>query len=83
MISIFDPEHRYFAARLYRQHCSNVNGSYVKDLTRLGRPLNQTIIVDNSIHAFAFQISNGVPIPSFFGQPWDNELQLLVRSAIA
>ena len=51
----------------------------VKDLSALGRPIEKIIIVDNSIHAFAFHISNGVPIPSFYGQPWDNELKLLVN----
>jgi len=40
----------------------------------VGRPLTTTIIVDNSILAFACNITNGVPIPSYFGQPWDNEL---------
>jgi TFIIF-interacting CTD phosphatase-like protein len=51
-----------------------VDNVYVKDLNSLGRPLPTTIIVDNSIHAFACNITNGVPIPSYFGQPWDNEL---------
>lgn len=52
----------------------------MKDLSRLGRSLEQTIIVDNSIHAFALQISNGIPIPSFFGQSWDTELYQLVSN---
>lgn len=78
MISIFDPTDKYFAHRLYREHCTLVEGVYIKDLTSLGRPIESTIIVDNSIHAFACHILNGVPIPSFFGQPWDFELKLLV-----
>ena len=78
MIKIFDPQGKYFAHRLYREHCTPVEHVFIKDLNSLGRPLETTIIVDNSIHAFACQISNGVPIPSFFGQPWDQELKLLV-----
>jgi len=79
VIKLFDPEDKYFSHRLYRQHCLQVSESlYVKDLSRLGRDLSKTIIVDNSIHAFGYQITNGVPIPSFYGQTWDHELQMLV-----
>ena len=78
VIAMFDPEDKYFAHRLYREHCTFVDGIYIKDLGSLGRPLETTILVDNSIHAFACHITNGIPIPSFFGQPMDNELKLLV-----
>lgn len=67
VIDIFDPERKIFAHRLYREHCTLVEGIYVKDLGILGRPLEKMLIVDNSIHAFACHITNGVPIPSFYG----------------
>jgi len=52
VISIFDPEGKYIHHRLYRQHCTVINGHYYKDLSRLGRSLAHTIIVDNSVQAF-------------------------------
>lgn len=36
------------------------------------------MIVDNSIVSFAFQLSNGVPISAFTGQPKDEELLFMV-----
>ena len=32
--------------RLYRESCSYINGSYVKDLSKLGRDLRHVVIID-------------------------------------
>lgn len=67
VLSFFDPDDKYFDHRLYREACTFVEGVYIKDLSCLGRPIESTIIVDNSVVAFACHLTNGVPIPSFFG----------------
>lgn len=64
--------------RLFREHCSMVNGSYVKDLSLLGRSLNQIAIVDNSPVAYLFQPRNAIPIKSWFEDPNDTELLKLL-----
>ncbi|RNF12657.1 nuclear lim interactor-interacting factor-like protein [Trypanosoma rangeli] len=64
--------------RLYREHCSILNGAYVKDLSLLGRDLNQMVIVDNSPVTYLFQQRNAIPIPSWFEDPNDMELKRLL-----
>lgn len=47
----FDKE-RLIKFRLYRNSCRFKKGVYVKDLSRLGRDMSKTIIVDNIAENF-------------------------------
>lgn len=71
-----DPQKR--CALLWRDHCTNVNGVYVKDLSLLGRDLSQTWIIDNSAHAYLFQNRNSCGCCSWFDNTQDRELRDLV-----
>jgi len=62
------------AYRLFRESCFNHKGNYVKDLSRLGRPIDQTIILDNSPASYIFHPNNAVPVSSWFNDPHDTEL---------
>lgn len=77
LLDIIDPE-RYISDRLFRQHCTFFNGSYVKDLSLLGRDLNDIIIVDNSPMAYSFNPDNAVPITSWFDDKNDTELTEMI-----
>ena len=45
IIDQIDPNY-VVTQRLYRQHCTSLSGGYVKDLSRLGRDLSRTVLVD-------------------------------------
>ncbi|KAG2796219.1 hypothetical protein PC119_g24213, partial [Phytophthora cactorum] len=78
LLDKLDPEGviRY---RLYREHCVQYEGCYVKDLSLLDRDISQTIIVDNSPMAYAFHPRNAIGCSSFIDDPNDRELESIAR----
>ena len=51
----------------------------MKDLARLGRPLESTVIVDNIRDNFERQPGNGIEILTWVGDVQDRELQRLAK----
>jgi Dullard-like phosphatase family protein len=81
-----DPENKYFAHRLYRQHCDLVDGNsigtkkdlHIKCLQLLSnRKREDLLIVDNLIYSYSLDIENGIPIRSYINGKTDCELEYL------
>lgn len=48
--------------------------AFLKDLSKIGRPINKTIIVDNVAENFSLQPENGILIKSWFDDFKDTAL---------
>eukprot|EP01025_Chloroclados_australasicus_P004351 TRINITY_DN11066_c0_g1_i8.p2 TRINITY_DN11066_c0_g1~~TRINITY_DN11066_c0_g1_i8.p2 ORF type:complete len:191 (-),score=17.22 TRINITY_DN11066_c0_g1_i8:484-1056(-) len=67
-------EHKMVRWRLFREACVHYQGAYVKDLAKLGRQLNNILIVDNSPNSYIFQPENAIPILAFIDDMEDRAL---------
>eukprot|EP01090_Pellita_catalonica_P002534 TRINITY_DN12103_c0_g1_i1.p1 TRINITY_DN12103_c0_g1~~TRINITY_DN12103_c0_g1_i1.p1 ORF type:complete len:141 (-),score=15.49 TRINITY_DN12103_c0_g1_i1:199-570(-) len=67
-------KHKVVQYRLFREECVEHNGTFVKDLSRLGRALESTVIVDNSPMSYLFHPGHAIAITSWFDDPKDTEL---------
>jgi Dullard-like phosphatase family protein len=79
IIRAIEQKKKYFDFIFYRENCIYVQNDLVKDLTRIGRPLDSIIIVDNMPQYFKLQKENGIHIKSFWAQePNDRALYDLI-----
>lgn len=78
LMDILDPE-RFCTSRLFREHCNYVFAEriYVKDMSQLGRPIEDVILIDNSPNSYRPQPENAVPILSWYDDQTDRELYKL------
>lgn len=74
-----DPKGNLIDHCLFREHCTQFKRDiYVKDLTRLGRPIEDVIILDNSPNSYLFQPENAIPCISWYENEKDDELSRLI-----
>ncbi len=68
IINAIEKDEKFFEHRLYRIHTTIVDNDFVKDLSKLGRNLKRTIIVDNMKQNYKNQPRNGITIRPFWGK---------------
>jgi Dullard-like phosphatase family protein len=75
LLTAIEKDKKYFDYKLYRQHTIIYNNEIVKDISKIGRPLDKIIIVDNLVQNFRLQKENGIMIKPFWGEDnYDNAL---------
>ncbi|KAK5702156.1 Nuclear envelope morphology protein 1 [Elasticomyces elasticus] len=78
VVDWLERERKYFDKRLYRQHCSQRGGMFVKDLSRVEADLSRVVILDNFPGSYVFQEDNAIPIEGWISDPTDRELLHLI-----
>ena len=58
---------KHISHKLYRYHTTRLKSRHVKDLSRLGRPLEKTVIIDNESENYMLQKENGIKIREWLG----------------
>jgi Dullard-like phosphatase family protein len=74
VINALDPDGTMIEHRLYRQHCTEHHGAFFKELSLLGRPMHQCILVDNSPISVACNPDHSVLCRSWYSDQNDQEL---------
>ncbi|KAI8389666.1 related to Probable phosphatase PSR2 [Nakaseomyces glabratus] len=73
LLDILD-QHKSIHHRLFREACYSYEGNYIKNLSQIGRPLSEIIILDNSPASYIFHPQHAIPVSSWFSDSHDNEL---------
>ena len=74
ILDLLDPNKKLINHRLYRHHTSICGITFVKDLSKIGRDLNKTIIIDNLGDNFKLQPNNGIQIGTWLDDMKDTQL---------
>ena len=75
ILDLLDPNKKLIKYRLYRQHVSLSGITFCKDLSKIGRDLGRTIIVDNLEDNFKLQPNNGIHIWTWLDDMKDTQLE--------
>lgn len=78
VIDWLEQDRKYFKGRYYRQHCTNRNGTYIKDISSIEPDLSKVIILDNSPMSYMFHEDNAIPIEGWINDPTDIDLLNLI-----
>ena len=77
IMDVIDPT-RLSVKRLYREHCTQFKHIFFLDMTRLGRRMEDVILLESIENSFRGQESNSVAISPWSGDYNDDELSNLI-----
>ena len=73
ILKIIESKEKFFEYILDRRHITYENGSFVKNLSLIGRDLKNVIIIDDKPQAFKMNQENGIFIKPFYGDCLNNK----------
>ena len=73
ILKIIESKEKFFEYILDRRHITYENGSYIKNLSLIGRDLKNVIIIDDKPQAFKMNKENGIFIKPFYGDCFNNK----------
>lgn len=75
ILDYIDPDGELLPYRLFRKHTiERADNELVKDLSKLGRDMKRTVLIDNNPRTLDRAPRNVYLIPDFYGDPNDTEL---------
>ena len=74
IVNSIDEKKTYIDYRLYRDHCITICNDFVKDISRIGRPINKIVVVDNIPQNYRLHKENGINIKSFYGDKSNDKI---------
>ena len=77
LIEILD-KNKVIIQVLNREHCLNIQGTSLKDLSIFNKDLKDIIIIDNNPVSYSLNKNNGIPILTWIDNPNDQELLKLI-----
>ena len=80
ILDILDPDNTLIQYRLYRDSWyTTPEGDRIKDLRIIQNvELQDIAIIENAVHAFGFQLNNGIPILNYYIDSEDEELHHII-----
>ena len=78
ILNEIDKNKKWISHRLYREHTTVIQNTYLKDISKLGRDLNKVIIIDNACGNFQLQSDNGIFVQTWIGDKDDDILFNLI-----
>ena len=83
LVKSIDKKEKYFDYKFFVQHSVIIEDEFVKDLRRIGRPIDRMIIVDNLPQNYKLQKKNGINIRSYWEEDYtDGALRELTNILI-
>ncbi len=79
IVNFIDPERVLIKEIFDRSHCIIYKNLFLKFIDIFNIPAKECIIIDNSIFSFAYNLSNGILVTSFYNEKEDQDMVSVIE----